>query len=75
MKNNRVFIGYLGHGLILAVIAGAIVLAAKWNQAPRAPREQRPIETTWRYIATIDGKPVECVRRVDHINNTSTTSC
>jgi len=70
-KNDRILIGYLGHGLLLAIIAGATVLAVKWYQVP----PQRPIETTWRFVATIDGKPVECVRRVDHINNTSTTSC
>lgn len=75
MKNKNLLIGYLGHGLILVMIAGAIVLAAKWHQVPQRPYQQRPIETTWRYVATIDGKPVECVRRVDHINNTSTTSC
>lgn len=70
-KKDRILIGYLGHGLLLAIFAGATVLAAKWYQVP--PR--RPIETTWRYVTTIDGARVECVRRVDHINNTSTLSC
>lgn len=72
MKKDRILIGYLGHGLLLAIFAGATVLAAKWYQAPP---QQRPIETTWRYVTTIDGKPVECVRHVGHVHNTSTHSC
>lgn len=71
MKTDRMLIGYLGNGLLLAMIVGATVLAAKWYQEP----PQRPIETTWRYVTMIDGKPVECVRHVDHVHNVSTHSC
>lgn len=61
--------------LALCVLCLAAIAAGVWFRIEHAPRAAVPIETVTRELWRIEGRAVECLRREDHIQQTTTLSC
>lgn len=60
---------FLASALILVAL-NAVILSRGSTPAPLAPTE-----TVIRFERVIDGKPVQCERREDHVRGTAETAC